>query len=56
MTSSKYLPKGQVERILVPTDFSPEKHSILSEYFLGHTLVEIMAGAPCPVLTIRQWK
>jgi hypothetical protein len=23
MTSSKYLPKGQVERILVPTDFSP---------------------------------
>jgi len=33
-----------------------EKHSVLSEYFLGHTLVEIMAGAPCPVLTIRQWK
>lgn len=33
-----------------------EKHSILSEYFLGHNLVEIMAGAPCPVLTIRQWK
>lgn len=33
-----------------------EKHSVLSEYFLGHNLVEIMGAAPCPVLTIRQWK
>jgi len=33
-----------------------EKHSVLNEYFLGHTLLEIMANAPCPVLTIRQWK
>ena len=33
-----------------------EKHSVLSEYFLGHTLLEIMAGSPSPVLTIRQWK
>jgi len=29
------------------------KHSILREVLLGHTLLEILAGAPCPVLTIR---
>jgi nucleotide-binding universal stress UspA family protein len=33
-----------------------EKHLALGEFLFGHTLLEIMAGAPCPVLTIRQWK
>lgn len=33
-----------------------EKHTALGEFLFGHTLLEIMAGAPCPVLTIRQWK
>lgn len=33
-----------------------EQHTVLGEFLFGHTLLEIMAGAPCPVLTIRQWK
>jgi nucleotide-binding universal stress UspA family protein len=33
-----------------------EKRTALGEYLFGHTLVEILAGSPCPVLTIRQWK
>jgi nucleotide-binding universal stress UspA family protein len=33
-----------------------EQHTALGEFLFGHTLLEIMAGAPCPVLTIRQWK
>jgi len=30
-----------------------KKHSILREVLLGHTLLEILSGASCPVLTIR---
>ena len=33
-----------------------EQHTALGEFLFGHNLLEIMAGAPCPVLTIRQWK
>jgi nucleotide-binding universal stress UspA family protein len=33
-----------------------EKHTALREYLFGHTLIAIIAGSPCPVLTIRQWK
>ena len=31
-----------------------KKHSLLREVLVGHTLLEILAGACCPVLTIRQ--
>jgi nucleotide-binding universal stress UspA family protein len=30
-----------------------KKHSVLREVLLGHTLLEILYGANCPVLTIR---
>ena len=33
-----------------------EQHTALGEFLFGHTLLKIMAGAPCPVLTIRQWR
>jgi nucleotide-binding universal stress UspA family protein len=33
-----------------------EKHTALGEYLFGHTLLEILAGSQCPVLTIRQLK
>lgn len=33
-----------------------EKRNALGEFLFGHTLLEILAGAPCPVLSIRQWK
>ncbi|WP_263352258.1 universal stress protein [Acidicapsa acidisoli] len=32
---------------------SVRKHSVLREILLGHTLLEILYGASCPVLTIR---
>jgi nucleotide-binding universal stress UspA family protein len=33
-----------------------ERHNALGEFLFGHTLLEILSAAPCPVLTIRQWK
>jgi nucleotide-binding universal stress UspA family protein len=30
-----------------------QKHSLLREVLLGHTLLEILSGANCPVLTFR---
>ncbi len=33
-----------------------ERRNAVGEFFFGHTLLEILSAAPCPVLTIRQWK
>jgi nucleotide-binding universal stress UspA family protein len=30
-----------------------KKHTLLREMLLGHTLLEILSGACCPVLTVR---